>query len=101
MTSRTGPKNEPGWEYLLRAPPANSRAALPEVGRIGVPDYSAWSYWRLLREKRKRAKLNMPAQEVRFEIDRRREKLKTWGIWFVIFSAVFMVVATIANLYSK
>jgi hypothetical protein len=41
-------------------------------------DLSTWWYWELLKEERRWGKYAMQAEEVRLEIERRREKWKTW-----------------------
>jgi hypothetical protein len=53
-----------------------------------MPDYSKWSYWKLLKEEKKWGQYDMNAIEPRAEIQRRREKWKTWGIWISIPGAV-------------
>jgi hypothetical protein len=62
-----------------------------------MPDYSTWSYRKLLKEERKWGQYDMNAIEVRAEIERRRDEWKVWALWITAAGAVIAAIATIAN----
>jgi hypothetical protein len=51
-------------------------------------DLSTWWYWELAKEDRRWGKHAMQAEEIRFEMERRREKYKMWGLWVAIVAGV-------------
>jgi hypothetical protein len=60
-------------------------------------DLKTWWYWELLKEERRWGKHAMQAEEIRFEIERRRAEWKVWALWITAGGAVIAAIATIAN----
>lgn len=58
-----------------------------------------WSYWELLKEERRWGKHDMNAEEIRTEIERRREHWKTLALWLSFPVAILAAVFTIANYF--
>jgi hypothetical protein len=62
-------------------------------------DLGTWWYWQLLKEERRWGKYAMQAEEIRFEIERRRAAWKVWALWMGAAGAVIAAVFTIANYF--
>jgi hypothetical protein len=62
-------------------------------------DLSTWSYRELLKAERRYGKYDMNAEEIRFEIERRREKWKVWALWIGATGAIVAAIFTIANYF--
>jgi hypothetical protein len=70
-----------------------------EAGRQRVPDFSKWSYWRLLKEERRWGENDMNGIEVRAEIKRRRDEWKVWALWITAGGAVIAAIFTVLNYF--
>jgi hypothetical protein len=56
-------------------------------------DLSTWWYWELAKEDRRWGKYAMPAdEEIRFEMERRRENWKLWGLCIGISGAIIAAI---------
>jgi hypothetical protein len=65
---------------------------------LNLPAYhQSWSYGDLLNEERRHGKHAMPAEEIRFEIERRRTQWKVWGGWITAGAAIIVAIITVAN----
>jgi hypothetical protein len=62
-------------------------------------DLSTWWYWELAKEERRWGKHAMQAEEIRFEMERRREAWKLWGLWLGIPGAVIAAIASLVRLF--
>jgi hypothetical protein len=64
-------------------------------------DYSKWWYWELLKAKRRYSKYDMEVVDIRFEINRRERKWKTWAIWLGFLAGGIGIIAAILSLSDK
>ena len=53
----------------------------------------------MAKEEQKWGRYAMQAEEIRFEMERRREKWKVWGIWIGLPAAVIAAVASLVHLF--